>query len=110
MAMAVAPIADFPMEISSETIFSNENGEFSLRLFSGREVAATPDTKTPHQGYEYELVDGPKKVHPAKNGPDEEYVWKLRKLRIVSSTGNSGLIVSNGSDGKGVTTAPTSVQ
>ena len=109
-AMPVAQIADFPAEIGLEAVFRNENGEFSLRLFSGREVAASPDTKTPHQVYEYEVVDGPKKVHPMKNGPGEEYVWKVRKLRIVSSTRNSGLIVSNGSDGKGVTTVPTSVQ
>jgi len=40
------------MEIGSEAVFSNENVEFSLRLFSGREVAASPDTKTPHQGFE----------------------------------------------------------
>ena len=65
---AGTPIADFPVEIGSETVFSNENGEFSFRLFSGREVAASPDTKTPHQGYEYELVDGPRRFAPRRTG------------------------------------------
>jgi hypothetical protein len=103
----VAPIADFPVEIDSETAFTDERGEFSLRLFSGREVAARPDTKTPHQGFEYGLIGGPEKVRPVKNGPGEEYVWKVRKVRPAPTSGKSGLIVSPGSDGKTVTPAAT---
>jgi hypothetical protein len=92
-ATTAVPIADFPVEIGSQTVFTNERGEFSLRLFSGREVAASPDTKTPHQGFEYELLGGPEKVRPVKNGPVEEYVWKVREVRAAPSTGKSGLIV-----------------
>ncbi|HZL50306.1 MAG TPA: hypothetical protein VFC37_05090 [Terracidiphilus sp.] len=56
------------------------------------------------------MIDGPKKVHPGKKGPGEEYVWKVKKFWIVTSPGNGGLIVGNGSDGKSVTTAPTPAQ
>ena len=41
------------------------------------------------------------------NGPGEEYEWKVRKLRIVTTTGNSGLIVSNGVDRKIITSEST---
>ena len=105
-----APIANFPVNIGADAVFTDERGEFSLRLFSGREVAASPDTKTPHQGFEYELLDGPKKVRPVKNGPVEEYVWKVRKVRPAPSTGNSGVIVSHGSDVNSVTPGTASTK
>lgn len=90
------PIADFPVDIGTETVFTNEQGEFSARFFSGREVAAAPDTKHPFGGYEYQILGGPVKVLPAKNGPGTKYIWKVKQGNRIPSTGQGGLVVISG--------------
>jgi hypothetical protein len=102
-----APISNFPVEIGSETVFTDDGGEFTLRTFSGRELAARPDTKTPHVGFLYELREGPEKVRPTKTGPAEEYLWKVRKVRAAPATGKSGLVVTKGAADSPATPAAT---
>lgn len=99
------PVADFPVNVGPETAFTNEAGEFSVRLFSGRALAASPDTTTPHQGFEYEFVEGPKQVRPSKSGANEEYVWKIK--RGHAAAGSRGLLISDGSDKTNEPPAPS---
>lgn len=92
------PLAEFAVDIGAETVFTDAAGEFSLRLFSGRSVAAAPDTKHPYKGFTYQLVDGPAKVLPVKNKIGTDYIWKVQKGLAIPSTGKTGLVVVSGGD------------
>ncbi len=99
-------VPDFPMQVGAQSVFTNENGEFSIRLFSGRQVVASPDILLPHAGYSYVLVDGPNKVKPNKNAPGEEYVWRIRKDHVAATTSHGGLIIVGAADDKGAASSP----
>lgn len=89
------PVANVPVVVGNETIFTDENGAFGLHLFSGREIAAGPDTSTPHMGFQYQLSEGPKRVRPVKNGLGEVYIWKVKKGSAISESQGKGLIISS---------------
>ncbi len=91
------PVADFPVNMGQDTVFTNEDGEFTIRLYSGRVITAAPDTMSPHAGFQFRLVNGPAKVQPVKNGPGTQYIWKVERGIAVPATGQRGLIVVKGS-------------
>lgn len=90
------PVADFPVNIGQETVFTNDEGEFSMRLFSGRAVNCSPDTKIPHAGFEFRLVSGPEKAVPTKDGHGAQYLWKLERGKPAPASGAGGLVVDAG--------------
>jgi hypothetical protein len=80
------PLADVPIRIGNETVYTDETGAFSLRASNKRSYRIQLQLERPVNAHYYELVSGPAEVIPGTDDAPAEarFVVRLNRQKAAS--------------------------